>query len=159
MTTYYKSAVAAGFSQAARRVTLQQKLAQAYEHYRYITKDQIEAYQDKLRKSTVRPAVGDERYDYRSGRNVSHVCDQLRFQSVEKYAGTPPQDVLEAVKVAKERGIFDGFEVADIQPVATKFKMPDPIVFGVVNGCTDRFVIAEWGDDVKVSDIIEKHEG
>jgi hypothetical protein len=30
----------------------------------------------------------------------------------------------------------------------------DPIIFGKIDGCTDRFFIAQWDDDVKIEDIV-----
>lgn len=160
MATYYNSlAVEAGFTRTAAKVALKGKLAQAYEHYRYVTKAQIEAYQEKLKRATERPAVGAERTSGDGWRMVTHVCDQLRFRSLDKYDGLPPADVLEQVKAARERKIFNDFQVADVAPVATKYKMPDPIVFGIIDGCSDRFVIAEWGDDVRVADLIKPNEG
>ena len=57
---------------------------------------------------------------------------------------------------AKARGIFDTFEVAQIDSVV---EYKDPIVFGRIEGCGDRFFVAEWADDVSITDLIGDHEG
>ena len=153
----------AGFTKAAELVvaktTLARKLALAYEHYRYVTQKQVDEFNRKIMAETNRPTrTGDLQYDSYGG-YITHVADQLVFEAANKYKGMPPTDVLEAVKEAKTRGVFDGYLVASIQPVATAVKRPDPIVFGRVNGCDDYFYIAQWGNDVKLSDIISPSQG
>ena len=32
-------------------------------------------------------------------------------------------------------------------------EIKDPIVFGVINGCPDKFFISQWDDDIKIDDI------
>lgn len=138
----------AGFEAAADKFDLiadrQRRLVQAYEFYRYVSKAKIEAFQARLKDSTIKID------------GYTTTFDQLVFEPVEKYAGMPPKDVLEAVSVAKERGIFDVLEVASIQ---TQRVVADPIVFGRITGCPDRFFVAQWGDDVKLTDLIGEHDG
>jgi uncharacterized protein (DUF433 family) len=165
-----KQAREAGFTAAAENLTKQaelaRKLAIAYEHYRYVTREQIRAFVEALHARTVRRPTMDEALKqggplFRADLlpYASNVYDTLVFDRMEAYPGLPPADVLAAVKAAQERKIFDAFEVAHVQPVATRIVYPDPIVFGLVEGCGDRFFIAEWGEDVKLADLIGSHEG
>ena len=85
---------------------------------------------------------------------IEEICDQLVFDKLREYRGTPPASVMTRVAEVRNRHIFDSFEVAHVQPVATKVNLPDPIVFGRINDCSDRFFIAEWGDDVSFADLV-----
>jgi hypothetical protein len=170
----------AGFTAAGAKLRTQaermRKLAVAYEHYRYVSTEQIESYVAKLKAATLREATDVEIVNalqqmrnsgfstfewtiesYRKYATKSH--DTLVLAPMEKYAGLPPVEVLNQVKEAKSRGCFDAFVVASVEPVATKIVLPDPIVFGRVDGCTDYFFIGEWGSDVSINDLIGKHDG
>lgn len=48
---------------------------------------------------------------------------------------------------------FDSFSVAHIAEVK------DPILFGEIAECTDKFFIAQWDEDVKIEDILTEKEG
>lgn len=167
----------------AAKAELGRKLSIAYEHYRYVKQEKIDAYKDKLRKATERrmtlaelrnhPTYGDAIQDgHRWHREMSleqiedlvlskttPSYDTLVLDALHSYPGVPPQAALDKLAEAKAHGIFDTFEVAHVDPVASKVKLPDPIIFGLVAGCSDRFFIAEWGDDVKLADIIGTNEG
>lgn len=157
-----KQAREAGFDSAAAdlelKAALATKLAKAYEHFRYVSKEAVAEFQKKTLERTERNATSE---DQRRLNNpyVSRIADQLVFCRMETYKGLPPADVLKRVSEVKAMGIFDAYEVAEIQPVATQQKLPDPIVFGLVNGCTDRFYVAEWGEDVSINDLLGKHDG
>lgn len=147
-------AVAKELRTKASRLT---RMVQAYEFYRVVKQDAVDAFNAKLKAKTSRPLTPEDpqyRYGYEST-----ICDQLKLEPLAGYPGVPPADVFAAVKEAKERKIFDSFEVASVQPVATHVKLPDPIVFGRIEGCTDRFYIAEWGTDVNIVDLIGKNGG
>lgn len=60
----------------------------------------------------------------------------------------PPTEVLEKMAVAKKEGLFDQFAIIHVQ------KAPDPILVGTVKGSEDMYFIAEWGDDIKLADIV-----
>lgn len=62
----------------------------------------------------------------------------------------PPADVLEKLKVAREAKLFDDYAILHIKYV------PDPILCGKIKESNDLYFIAEWGDDVKLSDIIKE---
>jgi hypothetical protein len=52
--------------------------------------------------------------------------------------------------------VFDTYEIAHIQSIVER---KDPILFGCITGCADKFFIAQWDDDVKIEDIINENEG
>jgi hypothetical protein len=152
---------AAGFSAAAARLRAvadrKRRLTLAYEHYRYVTSEKIEAFQAKLKAATLN-ATG------REGSDLYHNYDTLVFVPIElwtgqkhsKGQGLPPADVITKVAEAKRHGVFDTLEVAYIDTVR---EYKDPIVFGRIDGCDDAFYIAEWGDDVSISDLIDDNDG
>jgi hypothetical protein len=137
-----------GFEQAAQRaehqIDVARRAAIAYEHFRYVTAQQIADFSQRLIASTKKTTSWDTTYD------------QLRFRPIAKYPNMPPQDVLQAVRAAQNMKVFDTFEVADIQSVRV---LKDPIIFGCISNITDKFYIAQWGDDVKISDLLGEHEG
>jgi hypothetical protein len=162
-----KSAEDAGFVKAAADLRMKaergRKLAIAYEHFKIVPQEKITSFNEKLKEKTRRPLDSEQakRLELQKvphhptrweGATVIH--DELTLVKMADYPGLPPSEVLGKVKEAKSLNCFDRFEVAEVSPVSTVVKLPDPIVFGLVDGCTDRFFIAEWGQDVKVSDLI-----
>lgn len=135
-----------GFKTASTKVkelsVKQRKMAIAYEHYRFVRPEKIQAFNDKLMRESRRGG------SYKT----------LAFTPVESYQEVPPADVLDKMEVAMEMKcgemkVFDNFEVAHIVNVK------DPILFGRINGCPDRFFIGQWDDDVKIEDILKPNEG
>ena len=63
----------------------------------------------------------------------------------------PPDTVLDALEKAKEDNCFDTFEVAKISWIE---EIKDPILFGIIEGCSDKFFISQWDDDVKIEDLL-----
>jgi hypothetical protein len=107
--------------------------------YGFIKKEQIDKFQEVLGLQKV--AKGYKK--------------QLTFCPIERYdRDVPPQDVLEKIEAAKKSGCFDSFEIAYVEEVKK-----DPIVFGRIDGCSDRFFIAQWDDDVSIEQIIMASEG
>lgn len=164
LVTMANEAEQAGFTQAGaeyrKKAALAAKLAVAYEHYRYVRAEKIAEFQARLKRQTERgPKPGEYLGITEYGRLITEVADQLVFTAIDAYRGMPPVDVFSKVKEAKERGCFDVFEVAEINPVATEVQLPDPIIFGLIDGCTDRFFIAEWGNDVSINDILGRADG
>ena len=131
-----------GFKKASedlkQKKELQRKLSIAYEHFRYVRKEKIEAFNRKLER---------ERTD-------GFFFKRLIFTSLGNYATIPPQNVLVELEKAQKIGCFDDFEIAQIERVKE-----DPILFGRVKGCSDRFFISQWDDDVKIEDILGADEG
>lgn len=139
---------AAGMVGAAKKLRekadLQRRLAIAYEHYRFVRPEKIEAYRTRLRKQT----------EKRTMYSVEYM--DLGFTPLEKYEKVPPGDVLKSCTEARKMGCFDSYEVAHI---LAKKEVPDPIVFGRIKGCEDRFFISQWDSDVSIEDILMPNEG
>jgi len=138
-----------GLTQAAKEVEAKSqliaKLEVAYKHYRYVTQDKISIFNSDLRAKTQK---GSSSYSY--------TCDTLKFTALSSYTEVPPADVLDKLEAAQELGCFTSFEVAQIQSVEVR---PDPILFGRVAGCDDRFYVGQWLDDVKIEDILQADDG
>ena len=123
---------------------LRRKMSIAYEHFRFVTPDKINAFNEKLMKQTEK---NEQRY---------RTYDRLNFINLGSYEEVPPLDVLDKIEQAQEIGCFDTFEIAKIESVK---ETKDPIVFGIVNGCPDKFFVAQWMDDIKIEDILKENEG
>lgn len=65
---------------------------------------------------------------------------------IEDYKGIPPEFVLEKIEQYKQN--FDYMTIAEVNAIK------DPLLLGRVNDCTDRFFLKQWGEDVKLDDII-----
>lgn len=135
-----------GFKSAATKIkTLtekKRKLAIAYEHFRYVTMEKMQAFQEKLRKESMQKM--------NSGRSR---WKELAFTPLHAYTETPPASVLDSLEKANDKKCFDSFAIAHIVNVE------DPILFGYIEGCTDHFFIDQWDDDVKIQDILKDNEG
>lgn len=132
-----------GFSKLARNIDeakeMKKKLMIAYEHFRFIPQRAINEFNEKLRRAT----SSDYGTRYKT----------LDFAPIEEYEKIPPDTVLSSLEKAKKFRCFDRFEIAYIREVK------DPILFGRINKCPDRFIIDQWDDDVKWQDIIKENEG
>lgn len=128
-----------GLRVAAER---QRKLALAYEHYRFVRKENVDAFNAMLR------AAGMNMKD-----PFKMEYQVLDFTPVGNYERIPPEHVLISLETARGRNCFDSYEVAFIRNVK------DPLLFGRITDCPDRFFIDEWGDDVSITDLLEENEG
>lgn len=130
-----------GFTAAGAKVKelslRKRKMAIAYEHYRFVRPEKITAFNEKLMRDSRKGG------DYKT----------LTFTPVDRYAEVPPAKVLDSLETAQGRKCFDSFEVAHI------INVKDPILFGRISGCADRFFIDQWDDDVKIEDILKPNEG
>lgn len=137
-----------GFGKAAANVNaakvLARKLRIAFEHFRIVKPENVGKFNEELRKKT----------QQRNGYNVTY--DRLAFTPISQYGKAPPKDVLDEVRKAKSLGCFDDFEVATIESVRV---VPDPIIFGVINGSANKYFVAQWDNDVKIEDILKEDEG
>lgn len=127
-----------GFKRALSKLTrgkkVYPKLKIAYARFGHIKQEQITAFETQLSKEKAK--VGYRKW--------------LRFSKLEHYdRDVPPQDVLEKIAAAKELGCFDYFEICYVEEVKK-----DPIVWGRIEGCPDRFFIAQWDNDVSIEQII-----
>lgn len=139
-----------GFDRAATVLRAQREMARklriAFEHFRVVTPEHLERFNRELRGRTER----------RSSLSYSYTYDRLAFTPISFYGNCPPPEVLEKVRDAKKLGCFDSFEVATIESVKV---IPDPIIFGVIQGCPNKYFVAQWDNDVKIEDILREDEG
>ena len=136
-------------SKVKRLAEKKRKLAIAYEHYRFVRKEKIDDFNQRLKEKTIKRekhSFGGYREEYQ----------QLSFTPVEQYSECPPDSVLADLETAMGRNCFDAFEIAHI---VTTIKIPDPILFGRISGCPDRFFISQWDDDISIQEILKDHEG
>lgn len=135
-----------GFKSAATKIQMltekKRKLAIAYEHYRFVTTEKMEAFKAKLRGESLR--------NFGAGMKT---WKELAFTPLDRYSEAPPATVLDSLETAIGRKCFDRFAVAHIVNVE------DPILFGYIDGCTDHFYVDQWDDDVKIQDILKDNEG
>ena len=104
------------------------KILSAINEYRYATQDDIDDFNKEIQKCGKR----------------------LVFTELKSYENLPPDDVLDALRKAKEKDCFDSFDVAHIEMVK------DPILFGRIKDFKNLyFYIAQWGDDVRIEDILK----
>lgn len=160
-----------GLTNAANKIdkgrTLKKKLAVAYEHYRFVEPQVFKRFEEQLRaktqkvlepcpkcKNNVVAKLGCGYCQGTGARRMTH--DTLAFVPLEVYPEVPPMDCLLELQKAKKLEVFDRFEVAKVETVEVR---PDPIIFGLINDCADKFFITQWDDDVKIEDILNQNEG
>jgi hypothetical protein len=158
-----------GFKKAGgelkEKQSLKRRLLFAYENYKVVTPEIYNRFNAELKKQTMSKV--ETCYDcggkgcYECSRSpikgASEVAyDKLVCIDVSQYPESPPQIVLAKMKKAKDRNVFDTFEVAKIETINER---PDPLLFGRIKGCKDRFFIAQWDDDVKIADLLKEGEG
>jgi hypothetical protein len=131
-----------GFKAASAEVKLlatrKRKMALAYELYRFVRPERINDFNARLKMQTRKQNGGYQVLD---------------FQPIEHYKTVPPADVLNALEIAQDRQCFDRFEIAYIREIE------DPILFGRIDGCGDRFYIGAWDKDVSIEDLLKPNEG
>lgn len=139
-----------GFTKAAETIekeyTLAKKMLLAYADFQVVTVEQMEKFKADLKAKTMKKI---DKY--------TTAYKKLAMEPISVYKTMPPQEVLELVGRAKATNLFDTFQVAYITDHVER-KDPDPIVFGTITGCPDFFMIAQWGDDVSITDILKSEE-
>lgn len=128
-----------GFTKAAEKAMSAHNMVIAYGMYTFISQETVDRFNEKLKRETLEEDSRARRYK------------MLKFIPIEKYGKVPPQHVLDNIARAKAVGIFDSFEVGKIDWVE---EVKDPIVFGRINGCSDRFYIAQWDNDVSIEELL-----
>jgi len=110
-----------------RKKTGKEKLLKAINDYRYATQEEIDDFNEEMREHN----------------------KELVIEEIKDSKKLPPDNVLVELRSAKNKGCFDKFHIAYIRAVK------DPILFGKIDGFdTLYFYIAQWGDDVKIEEII-----
>lgn len=128
-----------GLKGAAKKLDMARKLSVAYAKYGYVSQEKVDRFNEKLRAETLTEDKNARSYK------------RLLFTPLDGYHKIPPQDVLNRLESAMDDAVFDRFEIATIQWIK---EIIDPILFGRIDGCPDRFFIAQWDDDVKIEDIV-----
>lgn len=108
--------------------------------------------QMKMRAKITRTPADKCSYCQHTGAQ-EQVFDRIRFTNLAEYGKIPPEPCLAQLERAHQRNCFDWFEVADISTVVQR---PDPIIFGRINGCEDRFFITQWDTDLDINDILNE---
>lgn len=138
-----------GLTSAAKKLDsikeFNRKVSIAYEHFRYVRKEQFDRFNTELREKT----ESKTKEDYKQ-------YDRLQFIQLQLYTEIPPTCVLEKLKEAKVLNCFDFFEIAKIE---SHVERPDPILFGCVNNCPDKFFISQWDMDISIEDLLKENEG
>jgi len=129
-------------------IEFKRKTVIAYEHFRYVTPEKITDFNNKIKEKTHK--------DHGNGYSTYSTYDRLEFVNLGIYGSIPPENVLQDLEKAKSMNCFDKFEIAKISSVEVR---PDPILFGVIEGCPDRFYISQWDNDVSIEDILQENEG
>lgn len=166
MTVNIDELKALGLNAAAdkiqRKLDLKKKLTIAYEHYRFVSPQIVARFQEELKKKTYEIQEQDGKWKKGSESDLNRRIlqntryDQLAFVRLADYGEVPPAEALGELKTAVDRGCFDTYEVAKIQSFQ---KVEDPIIFGRINGCEDRFFVCQWDKDVSITDILKENEG
>lgn len=128
-----------GFKKATKKIVesrdMYKKLHIAYQHYDFVTPEDVEKFKSALRARTEKDS------------KTSLAYDTLAFIEVKDYQEAPPAEVLDKMAEAIERECFDTFEIAKIESVK---EVKDPILFGKVKECGDYFFICQWDSDVTI---------
>ena len=114
-------------------------MKKAYEKYLFVTQNTINKFNDKLREETI---LEDHRH---------RTYKRLIFIQLNQYEKLPPSNVLTALEAAIDDKCFDSFEIAKIAWIE---EIKDPILFGIIENCSDKFFISQWDDDVKIEDLL-----
>lgn len=128
-----------GFKGMAKKLDGAKRLALAYAKFGFVSQKKIDEFNERLRKETLQE--DKNAYSYK----------RLMFTDIAHYSKVPPPHVLSRLEEAINENCFDSFEVATIQWIK---EIKDPIVFGRIEGCDDRFFIAQWDDDVSIEEIL-----
>jgi hypothetical protein len=154
-------------AKVSHNLTLQKKMLIAYEHFRFVEPHVFDRFQAEIKSKTLRVHIPCPQCENKEGKKQScgycqrtgaqHMThDKLAFVDIKSYTEVPPMDCLMDLKKAKDLNCFDTFEVAKVETVDVR---PDPVIFGLINGCVDKFYITQWDDDVKIEDILRENEG
>ena len=132
----------AGFDSASKSISKIDRGKKAYEKYGVITQEQLDRFADKVKEQSM--IETKSHYNYK----------RLDLIPLSEYEEVPPEKCLDAIIDAKKTGLFDTFELARLQWVNEE-KVPDPIVFGCIDGITDKFFITQWDKDISIEEILE----
>ena len=137
-----------GFESAAKELSaskeFNRKTCEAYAFYKIVRQEHIDKFNEESKKNSLKESGT-------AGKDLYHAYDKLCLTNIKEYKEVPPEPVLTKLKEARDKAIFDSFEIMKIESVK---EYKDPILFGRIIGCTDLFFIAEWDEDIKMKDLI-----
>lgn len=145
-----------GFSAASKALDkaerLKKKLTFAFEHFRHVSKEKMDAFQADLQKRTFK----------REG--YTQTWDEVAIVPIKDYKKIPPKECLDALKAAQSmevdgEKIFDSYGVAIVVEVKKEIPRPDPIIFGYINGFSGHFFITQWDNDITIEQLLKPTEG
>lgn len=138
-----------------QKLTLKKKLTLAYEHFKVVTPSIFQRFNEEMKSKTLKVEQHDK---YRR----TERWRQLKFTALKDYKEVPPPDCLMDLKKAIDMKLFDNYTVATVEEVSTNYDtrpVPDPIIFGLINGSDDHFFITQWDDDLSIEEILKHNEG
>lgn len=145
----------AAANKLGKKLDLKRKLLIAYEHFRFVEPQIFFRFAKELKEKSYKVEQHDRYAKTETWREVV-------FVHLKDYSEIPPADCLMDLKKAKDMGCFDYFEVAKVEEV-TRYSdtrpLPDPIIFGCIKGCVDKFFITQWDNDVSIEEILREKEG
>jgi hypothetical protein len=110
-----------------RKKTGKEKLLIAIDKFRYASQEDLDEFNKEMKQYN----------------------KELVTVEMKNFDRLPPDDVLEDLKKARSEKCFDSYHISFIRQVK------DPILFGKIDGFKELyFFISQWGDDVKIEDII-----
>lgn len=136
-------------------IDLKKKLLIAYEHFKFVSPKIFDRFQKVLKAKSLRIEVHNQYQQTEYWR-------ELEFVALKDYKEIPPPDCLMDLKKAQEFKIFDRYDVAKVverSHYTDSTRVPDPIIFGCIDGCVDKFFITQWDDDVAIEDILGELDG
>src|SRR3972149_5667397 len=132
-----------GFENASNKLkhdlVLSEKMKLAYGKYLYVSQAQFDAFNEKLKAETLK----EDKHAY--------IYKRLKFTDIKNYPKIPPEEVLDSLEKSKVDNVFDVYEICEIEWYE---EIKDPILFGCITGCTDKFFISQWEEDIKIEDIL-----
>lgn len=155
------------------------RMTAAYDKYRFIEPATFDRFQAALKERTLKKdpckwchgSGKTKEFAWMKAYEVTCIgChgDGWRTQRYEKlvltplneYTEIPPMDCLldlqKAVQMEVDGArVFDRFEVGTIKEIVEQNPKIDPVVFGIIDGCVDKFCITQWDDDVSFEQIME----
>ena len=171
----------AGIDEAANllenKIYLSKRMEVAYSHYKFIEPSILEKFCQQLKeksykrdsckhcngsgKSTIGFLKKIKNCNCCKGDGwISERYEKLILTDLKEYKDAPPMDCLLDLKRAKDmeyegKKVFDRFEIGQIKEEIKANPKIDPVVFGIIDGCIDKFCITQWDDDVSFEQIKE----
>ena len=150
-----KELLDAGLTRAAQQLSATQRFIHRsqllYAKYPILTEEQVTRFNERLEAATRRKTgVCLSERDGKC-RDWEETWQELTTVPLKHYEGIPPASVVKQLKEFRKE--FDTLRVAYIQQAKTRLE--DPLLLGQVNGSSDYFVLAQWGEDVTYEEVLQ----